>query len=316
MNYRFLSLAKIVGRALGPRGALSAVLFLAASSSVTATTFTVTVAGLGGEPDYEQRFGNWAREFEKNVAAGGEEIKVSTLSGPNATKAKVRETLEQISREAKQQDSLFVFLIGHGSFDGLDYKINIPGSDISGIELAGMLDRVPAGRQLVVNATSASGASVHALQKPNRTVITATKSGTEKNATIFARYWIEALRDDAADTDKNEVITALEAFKYAELKTKQFFETNKRLATEHPTLDGGDQQGPINAGRFALLRVGSAQLAAKDPAKRELLDKRAQIEDQIDDLKFKKAAMPIDEYKKQLQALLLELAKTQAEIDK
>ena len=139
-----------------------------------------------------------------------------------------------------------------------------------------MLDRVPAGRQLVVNATSASGASVHALQKPNRTVITATKSGTEKNATVFARYWIEALRDAAADTDKNEVITALEAFKYAELKTKQFYETNKRLATEHPMLDGGDQQGPINAGRFALLRVGSAQIAAKDPAKRALLDKREQ----------------------------------------
>jgi hypothetical protein len=57
-------------------------------------------------------------------------------------------------------------------------------------------------------------------------------------------------------------------------------------------------------------------LAAKDPAKRELLEKREKIEDQIDDLKFKKAAMPIDEYKKQLQALLLELAKTQAEIDK
>ena len=33
-------------------------------------------------------------------------------------------------------------------------------------------------------------------------------------------------------------------------------------------------------------------------------------------LKFQKAAMPTDEYKKQLQALLLELARTQAEIDK
>src|SRR5687768_18523922 len=102
MNYR---LAKFVGRALGPRGALSPVLFLAATT-LSATTYTVTVAGLGGEPDYEQRFGNWAKEFEKNVSAGGDEIKVDTLSGPNATKAKVRETLERISREAKQQDSL------------------------------------------------------------------------------------------------------------------------------------------------------------------------------------------------------------------
>ena len=68
---------------------------------------------------------------------------------------------------------------------------------------------------------------VHALQKPNRTIITATKSGTEKNATVFPRYWIEALRDPAADTDKNEVVSALEAFKYAEAKTKEFYETKQ-----------------------------------------------------------------------------------------
>ena len=49
-------------------------------------------------------------------------------------------------------------------------------------------------------------------------VITATKTGTEKNATVFARYWVEALRDPAADTDKNETISALEAFRYAERK--------------------------------------------------------------------------------------------------
>jgi hypothetical protein len=291
-------------------------LLLAAVVTLEATTFSVTVAGLGGEPDYEQRFHNWAREFEKNAKSAGDEFKVETLLGENATKARVRETLERLAREAKAEDSLLVFLIGHGTFDGLDYKINILGPDISGVELAAMLDRVPAGRQLVVNATSASGASVHALQKPNRTVITATKSGTEKNATVFARYWVEALRDDAADSDKNEIISALEAFKYAELKTRQFYETNKRLATEHPMLDGGDQQGPVAAGRFALLRVGSAQLAAKDPAKKALLDKREQLENQIDELKFQKAAMPLEEYKSRLQSLLLELARTQSEIDK
>jgi hypothetical protein len=286
------------------------------ASTLNATTFSLTVAGLGGEPDYEQRFSNWAKEFDKNLKAVGGEIKSEALMGAEATKARVRQALETMARESKQQDTVVIFLIGHGSFDGTEYKINIPGPDISAIELATMLDRVPSARQLVVNATSASGASVHALQRQNRTVITATKSGTEKNATVFARYWIEALRDAAADTDKNEVITALEAFKYAELKTKQFYETNKRLATEHPTLDGGDQQGQLGAARFALLRLGATHLAAQDPEKRALLEKREQLENQIDQLKFQKAAMPTDEYKKQLQVLLLELARTQAELDK
>ena len=72
----------------------------------------------------------------------------------------------------------------------------------------------------------------------------------------------------------------------------------------------------ISAGRFAVLRIGSIQKAASDPAKQALLAKREQLEVSIDRLKFQKAAMPTDEYKRQLQALLLELARTQAEIDK
>ncbi|MEO8125560.1 MAG: hypothetical protein ABI822_00635 [Bryobacteraceae bacterium] len=281
-----------------------------------ATTFCVTIAGLGGEPDYEQRFATWAKEIDQTLKAAGADVKSVTLSGPDATRARLRAALESFAKETKPQDSLVLMMIGHGSFDNVDYKINLPGPDVSATELASMLDRVPVGRQLVVNMTSASGGSVHALQKPNRTVITATKTGSEKNATVFARYWVEALRDSAADTDKNEVITALEAYKYAELKTKQFYETQKRLSTEHAALDGGDQQGPLFAARFSLLRIGSIQNAAKDPAKQALLAKREELEAQIDQLKFQKAATPLDEYKKRLSSLLLDLARTQAELDK
>jgi hypothetical protein len=291
-------------------------LFLLGALCAHATTYCVTIAGLGGEPDYEQRFATWAKEIDQTLKGAGAEVKSETLSGPDATRARFHAAIESIAKQAKAQDSLVIMMIGHGSFDGSEYKINLPGPDVSATELASMLDRVPAGRQLVVNMTSASGGSVHALQKPNRTVITATRSGSEKNATVFARYWVEALRDAAADTDKNEVITALEAFKYAELKTKQFYDTQKRLSTEHASLDGGEQQGPLSAARFSLLRLGSIQMAAKDPAKQELLQKREQLEAQIDQLKFQKAATPIDEYKKQLSALLLELARTQAELDK
>jgi hypothetical protein len=218
-------------------------------------------------------------------------------------------------------------LIGHGSFDGLDYKINLPGPDVSAVELAGLLDRIPAGRQLVVNMTSASGASIVALEKPNRVVIAATKSGTERNATVFARYWVEALREPAADTDKNEVITALEAFRYADRKTAGFYESQKRLATEHPLLedtgkgDGVRAPSPENgqglvATTFPVVRFGAAQRVAQDPIKRKLLVRREELEQQIDRLKYQKAALPAEEYRKQLAALLLELAKTQAELDK
>jgi hypothetical protein len=300
---------------------------LLSAASLHAATFYVTVAGLGGEPDYDQRFASEAQEIDKLVRSGGPDAKVTTLSGAQATKAAIQSALTQVAREAKATDAFVVMLIGHGSFDGYEYKINLPGPDVTGLELATMLDRVPATRQLVVNMTSASGGSRAALEKVNRIVITATKSGTEKNATVFARYWAEALRDASADTDKNETVSALEAFTYADAKTAQFYDTQKRLATEHPTLedtgqgDGARKPSPENgqglqASRFTVLRIGAAQIAAGTPEKKALLEKREELEQQIDTLKYQKAAMPEDRYKQQLQALLLELAKTQAELDK
>jgi hypothetical protein len=292
-----------------------------------AATYYVTVAGLGGEADYEQRFEGLATDLDKLLKDSGGDLHVYTLSGKDATRARVSEIFATVARTAKPEDDLVVILIGHGSFDGADYKLNLPGPDISATELAGLCDKIPAKRQLIVDTTSASGGAVAALKKPGRAIVTATKSGTEKNATVFARYWIEAMRDPAADVDKNEAISALEAFQYAERKTAEFYESQKRLATEHPQFEDTGKGEPVrtpstetNEGlllsTFTLVRIGQAQRAAADPAKRDLLVKKEALEQKIDKLKYEKAAMPEDQYKKQLSTLLLELAKTQAELDK
>jgi hypothetical protein len=304
---------------------LAALLMLLACCA-RATTFYVTVAGLGGEPDYEQRFSMWAGEIEAILKSAGGDAQIETLKGTAATRANVRAAMETIAHEAKPDDALVVMLIGHGSFDGFDYKINLPGPDLSGAELAALLDRVPCARQLVVDMTSASGGAITALRKENRIVITATKTGTERNATVFPRFWVEALRDPAADTDKNETISALEAFHYAQQKTAEYFDAQKRLATEHPMLeDTGKGEGVrdpsaanregLHAASFPLIRLGASNTLANNPAKKKLLEKRDQIEQQIDLLKYNKAALAPDEYKKKLTALLLDLARTQQELD-
>ena len=301
-------------------------LALAAMQLASASTFYLTVAGLGGEPEYDQRFGGWASDIEKLLKEAGDSETV-VLKGADATKVRISAVAADFAKKAKADDLLVVMLIGHGTFDGADYKFNIVGPDLSAVELAAILDRVPAQKQLVVNMTSASGGALAALQKPNRTVVVSTKSGSEKNATVFARYWIEAMRDVTADVDKNEVITALEAFKYAEAKTANFYQTQNRLATEHALLedtgkgaavkDPSPQNGQgLAAARFSLIRIGAAQAATKDPAKRALFTRKEELEAQIDKLKYQKAATPTGEYKRQLGALLLELAKVQEELDK
>jgi hypothetical protein len=306
------------------RASLVIALALGFAAQARASVYVVAVAGLAGEPDYEQRFASAAKDLEKSLAAGGH---LQVLAAADATRDKLTQALSTVAHTARAEDDFVLILIGHGSFDGVEYKLNLVGPDISAADLATLCNRVPARRQLIVNATSASGGSIAALQRNGRAVVAATKSGTEKNATVFARYWVEALRDPAADIDKNEAISALEAFMYADRKTAEFYTSQKRLATEHPVFEDTGKGQPVRApqpeigeGRLLssliLVRLGEAQRAALDPAKRDLLAKKDDLERQIDALKFQKAAMTQSDYESQLKSLLLDLARVQAALDK
>jgi hypothetical protein len=290
-----------------------------------AATYYVIVAGLGGEPDYQQRFNSAAKDLDRVFRASGESAHVYTLSGAQSTASQLRDTLSTVARDAKVDDDFVLIIIGHGSFDGVEYKFNLVGPDVTAAQIAEMCNSIIARRQLVVNTTSASGGSVAALERPGRAVIAATKSGTEKNATVFARYWAEALQDPAADADKSDSISAMEAFIYAAKKTAAFYDAQKRLATEHAVFDDVGRGEPVREagnGQGLLLssitvsRLGGHLHAANDPAKRALLQKKEELEQKIDTLKYQKAAMDPPDYKQQLTAALLELAKVQEELDK
>lgn len=301
-------------------------LTLLTAMAAPGATWYVTVAGLGGDPLFEQRFVALAQEMDKLVRTTPD-AKVTTLTGPESEKSRIREALAGAAKNAKPEDTLVVTMIGHGNFDGQDYKFNIPGADMTAAELGEWMDRVPAQKQAVINTTSCSGASIDMLRRDNRVIISATKAATERLATQFARFWVEAIRNPEADTDKNESISILEAYRYADKKTVGFYETQKRLATEHAMLEdtgkgnGVRAPGPDNgqgllAGQTPLVRFGSLQQAAKSAEKQALLKRREATEAKIEKLKYEKAAIPVADYRKQLGALLLELAKVQEEIDR
>ena len=117
----------------------------------------------------------------------------------------------------------------------------------------------------------------------------------------------------------------MEAFTYATKKTAAFYDSQKRLATEHavfddvgrgdPVREAGNGQGLLLSS-FTVLRLGGNLQASNDPAKRALLEKKEELEQKIDTLKYQKAAMDPADYKKQLTDALLELAKVQEELDK
>ncbi len=314
------------GPGAGGQGPVCAAALMMFTAALHADTFYFTIAGQGGEPEYDARFSGWAKDLDKLLHEVEPHAKIKTLYGADATRANVEAYLHEIAKEVKADDSVVLMLIGHGTYDEFDYKFNLPGPDLSATQLATLLDKLPTAHQLIVNMTSASGGSLSALVKPKRVLITATKAGTEKNATVFPRYWIEGMRDPAADSDKNEIVTALEVFRYAEEKTAKFYETQKRLSTEHALIeDAGKSEGVklpsaengegLTAGRFAVLHLGATGAQSRDPAKLALLKKKEELEAAIDDLKYRKASMAVQEYRQQLQIFLLELARTQKELD-
>jgi hypothetical protein len=276
----------------------------------SAAEHALIVAGLGGEAEYETRFASQASEL-KTLLQGAQVDTVEAMSGAETSKERILAAIQRINKASKSEDvALFVF-VGHGSFDG-EYKFNIPGTDITAAEISEALKANPAKRQVVVLLTSASGGAIEALRQDNRVLVAATRSGMQKNAPVFPRFFIEALRGAAADKDKNDVVTVKEAFDFATVKVKQFYESNQRLATENAVLD---KTSEALASRLPITQGEPLKKLAGDANKQKLLQRRETLENQIDKLKFSKETMDPGEYRKQLQPLLLELAKLQREID-
>lgn len=309
---------------------LAGLLLLAAANAAAQgreQPYALIVAGLGGEPAYDQQF----RELGERLAASLQKAgvpadRVAWLPPDRSRREELARAFQAASARVPADGVFLVFLIGHGSFDGVEYKMNLPGPDATAGDFRQWLDRVPAARQAVVNATSCSGATVAAWSRAGRVVIAATKSGEERNATVFMRFFAEALGDPAADQDKNGTVSALEAFRYAAQHVGKFYESAGRLATEHPQLDdNGDGAGtrepsPQNgegllASSVALVRFAAAGGRADTPAMRELRGRKQDLENQVAALKYRKASLPEREYSAALEKLLLELARTQQRLE-
>lgn len=289
---------------------VSALMLSAFALPASAATYTFVVAGLGGEPSYEQKFREQAAAIASSAEkAAGSAANVISLTGDAARANAVRREIKTLAARMNTNDAVVVVLIGHGSYDGENYRFNLPGPDLTDTDLARLFDELPARDQLIINATSSSGAVIERWQKPKRVVITATKTGGERTATRFSQYWAEAVASEAADTNKDQIVTAAEAYAFATNQVEGAFKAETSMATEHARMEGD------NAARFTLARLGTAALAPDNPEVAALLTQRGAIEQDLDRVKEQKAALPDTQYYDRLEEVLVRLALLQREID-
>ncbi|MBC7984099.1 MAG: hypothetical protein H7Y02_09620 [Candidatus Obscuribacterales bacterium] len=285
-------------------------------SSAQAALHTVIVGGLGGEKEYEEQFRKNAEALAAAVARLDSEQKPILLAGPKSDATALRRALTTVATQAAVEDRLIVMLVGHGTFDGDDFRFNLHGPDITGAEFANLLNRINVREQVIVLASSASGGALTRLQrtdtKMSRVVITATKSGTERNAVRFAEHWVSALTSAAADVDKDEWVTVKEAFEYAERKVADGYKSSASLATEHPRIY---EVGVMKAEQIPIARLGSGTSMPTDVELRSLFTERLRIEREVAAVKDRKDELGETQYYDEIEKVLITLAKTQLQID-
>jgi hypothetical protein len=315
---------------------VAAVMCLATASVAAAQdSYLLVVVGLGGDEENAARFHGWAVALVDAARTRyGLPASHVTYLGENpardpgriagkSTREGIEAAVGRIAASARPGDRAFIVLIGHGATATGEPRFNLPGPDLTAAEFGRLLGRLAALQVVFVNTASASGSFIPALSGKDRAVVAATRTDGERNQTRFAEFFVEAYATDAGDIDKDGRISILEAFTWARRRVVESYERDGQLLTEHAVLDDdGDGKGTDKPGEpgadGALARtlfmtsgtstVGSEQTA--DPELRALLEQQKALEGRIAALRAAKGTIEAAQYERDLEQLLVELART------
>jgi hypothetical protein len=302
-----------------------------AAPAAAQTVHLAVIVGLAGDPEHAELFQRWASTLidgaTDRLGVPKDHIIYLTeqpdkdpkrVTG-KSTQQEVEKAFATLAKTSKPDDVVFIVLIGHGTFDGKVAKFNLPGPDMTPASFDPLLKSIPSKHIVFVNTSSSSGPFLEELSGPGRTIVTATRTGAERFATLFGGYFVDALMSDTADADKNRRVSVLEAFDAAKTGVARAYEQEGIMLTEHPLLDdSGDKKGTTdpkvdgkNGQAAAVLALGTVQGAdtmPADPKMRALYEERRDLERRVEGLKLMKSGMEPARYASELEKLLTELA--------
>ncbi|MBT8362018.1 MAG: hypothetical protein KJO32_13795 [Deltaproteobacteria bacterium] len=300
--------------------------------------YVVILTGAAVEEQYAEHINTWSLLLHdiltREYHYGSEQISLlmeqadlddERISGSSRGEI-IKDKLRDLKDVLNPGDQVFIFLLGHGTSNEDESKFVITGPDITAQELAAILEIFSEQDIVLVNATSSSYPFCKLLSGPGRVIVSATRSKAEKYNTIFAQFFIAALGGHAGDRDKNRRVSIWEAFRFANSNVERWYADQSRIPTEHAVLDdNGD--GVFTADPDPLKDDGRlAQIAYLDliPAKlsddekstaaditiiRDLTAKMRELERSVFLLRNRKAELPQESYQKEMEVLLIDLAR-------
>ena len=277
----------------------------------------LAITGLSGEPAYRLLFESAASTLVDSARARwhvadsslfvlAEDMNGTRLRAKGrATREAIAQSFLALARRVGPGDVVLVFLVGHGSGEGPDSRVSLPGPDATAADFAGWLSGFARQTVVFVNAASGSGDFGAALAGPRRVIVTATRTALERNETRFATPFVRALTTGEADADKDDRVSVLEAFAYAKKEVARAYETDKRLLTEHAAISDSILARSVT--------FGAQRGTPTDPRAAALVAERSELESQVAALRGKKESMSPAAYDAELERLLVLVAqKTQA----
>lgn len=293
--------------------------------------FALVVSGASGGPQYVESYTAWRQALVEALRGqpgfrDDHLIVLGETPGPGvgrASRAGVDAAVDALRQRMAADALLLVVLIGHGTDDGVEARFNLVGPDLSAAEWGRLLDSLP-GRAVFVNTTASSLPFVRRLARDGRVVVAATGSPAQRYDTVFPRFFVEAVGDAASDADKDGRVSVWEAFMSASARVRRWYQQEGRLATERAVLDdsgdgiGGDADRPGIDGRLAASLYFGAGVdrpeTTADPALAPLVARREALEAEVAALRTRKTALPAAEYARELERLLVELARVSREL--
>lgn len=311
------------------RTLLAALLVSIPSVAFAQERFALLVSGATGGDEYAAQYAAWTDTLQRTLVQrmGFDPARVTVLSETDnvehaSSAANVRRVIASIRRQMGRDDLLFVLLVGHGTFDGVDAKFNLVGPDLEATEWAAILKPLP-GQVVVVNTTAGSFPFIERLSGPKRIVITATDSVAQRFDTVFAEYFVKAFDDGQADLDRNGRVSVWEAFASAAAGVRRHYQQRGQLSTERSLLDdngdglgtpAAEQGGDGAQASRTYLEAERPGAAPTDEALLKLLQRKALLEAELEELKIRKAFLSAGDYAKEFERIMTEYARVSSEV--
>ena len=226
--------------------------------------YVIVVAGINKDPDERQRKTRTVmrlhRYFTEHMKLESKQLKLLIdrdsfvpLPGEASTAPNLRGALQQLSRRIRPADRLIFYYVGQANIVGEQLRFNLPGPDITHLDLGQWLDEVipptyiestdgrdpnsgDLGEHVIIIDCPGAGLALDVLRGANRIVVCGARSD-QPYSTRFSDFFVPALSEPLNDVDTDGRISLLEAFQAAVKQTDELYLEEDLLKTETALLD-------------------------------------------------------------------------------